>query len=59
MPIETLELHEEACVRIIAVDHADGIVGIEGADKIAIDGLDGFHMARRHEASRSDQGETG
>ena len=59
MPIETLELHEETCIRVVAVDHANGVVRIEGAYQITIDGLDGFHMAWRYEASRSDQGKTG
>ena len=57
VPIEPLELREEMRLRKMAVDDADGIIGIEGNPEIAPQGLDGLHVTRGDVAGGADQGE--
>lgn len=55
--IEPLEFSEELRIREVAVDDADGIIGIQGGHQPVAGVLDGFHVTRGDIAGGADQGE--
>jgi hypothetical protein len=56
MAIEAFEFHEESRFRKIAVDHADRVIGIECADKMAADGFHSLHVSWRDKTGSTDKG---
>lgn len=57
VPVEAFEFGEEAGVEGEAVEGADCVVGIGGGNEVIAGVGDGLHVARRHEAGGTDQGE--
>ena len=51
--IEPLELREEPDVERVLVQHANGIVWIDRGDEPVARVVDGFEVARRHEAGHT------
>ena len=52
MAVEALDLGEEADVERILVEHADGIVRVDGGDQPVAGVVDRLQMPRRDEAAR-------
>ena len=57
VPIEALDLREEARVAKVLVEHADGVVGIHCCDQTIARVANGFHMPRRDVPSGADERE--
>src|SRR2546425_6546521 len=57
MPIETLDLGEEAHVERVPIEHPDVVVRVDGGDQTVAGVLDRLEMARGHEAGHSGQRE--
>ena len=55
MTVEALKLRKKVCIRKVAVDDANRVVGVKRCNQIVAGGFDGLHVARGYVTGGADE----